>query len=367
MDKKLKNLKDVMSVQTTSHNVKQMNKYIRSFVKNIPDCVLYKNNGNLYVTRGDADVYPCVVAHTDTVHDIEKEFYVQRHKDVLYAINGDYERVGIGGDDKVGVFVALEILRTTPNCKVAFFRDEEIGCVGSKLADMSFFDDVAFVMQCDRQGYADFVNEIFYEKLFSDEFSKAIAPLLDKYGKVESDGGMTDVWQLTENGIDVCVANMSCGYYDPHTDNEYIKIPEVMATLALVKEICETMGDRQWIIKDRGGYYANGYYGKDYYKKKSTSYRKYGKDAWDDWDGITPDDTTATTDTWKDDTLVPEASCEQCDTFGEVCYDDTVDAYWCFGCQDYVREEMLSFITTDTKLLNAYDKDEEDNETDTPF
>jgi len=375
MDKKLKNLKDVMAVQTTSYNVKLMNKYIREFVKNIPDCKLYKNHGNLYVTRGNADIYPCVVAHTDTVHDIHKEFYVQRHKDVLYAINGDYERVGIGGDDKVGVFVALEILRTTPNCKVAFFRDEEVGCVGSKVADMTFFKDVAFVLQCDRQGYADFVNEIFYETLFTDEFSQAIAPLLDKYGKVESDGGMTDVWQLAENGLDVCCANMSCGYYDPHTDNEYIKINEVMATLSLVKEICESFGDKKWEITDRGGYYSNyGSYGGYGKSKDKYGYRRYGggiehvsRDAWDDWDGITPHSSESHENDWAEDNEVREATCTICNGKEKVCYDDSVDAYWCYGCEDYIREEMLEFDgNVDPKLLNAYDDSEDDND-DVPF
>lgn len=348
MNQRLKNLKDVMAVQTTSYDVKLMNKYIRGFVKNIPDCTLYKNQGNLYVTRGDADIYPCVVAHTDTVHDIEKEFHVQRHKDVLYAINENYERVGIGGDDKVGVFVALEILRTTPICKVAFFRDEEVGCVGSKLADMDFFKDVAFVLQCDRQGYSDFVNSIFYEKLFTDEFSKAIEPMLDNYSKVESDGGMTDVWQLTQNGLDVCCANMSCGYYDPHTDNEYIKINEVMLTLDLVKEICETLGDKKWEISDRGGYYDrySGYgyggYGRSRRNDNTYIYRRYGgggtKDEWeDDWNS-TPA---------KDETNLDGIVCTQCDGKDKVDYDDSFDAYWCYGCEDYVRDELLEFPIKD--------------------
>ena len=342
-----------MAVQTTSYNVKLMNKYIREFVKEIPDCKLYKNHGNLYVTRGNADIYPCVVAHTDTVHDIHKEFHIKRHKDIYYAINQDIERVGVGGDDKVGVFVALEILRTTPNCKVAFFRDEEVGCVGSKLADMTFFDDVAFVMQCDRQGYTDFVNEIFYEDMFNKEFSDGISDLLTKYGKVESDGGMTDVWQLAENGLDVCCANMSCGYYDPHTDNEYIRISEVLATLDLVKEICETMSDKRWLIEDRGGYTSrySGYGGSygSYGKSKGGSYRRYGggiesvsRDAWDDWDGVTPYNEDKEDDKWNDEPI-PSATCLQCESHGEVCYDDTVDAFWCFGCEDYIREEMLEF------------------------
>lgn len=27
-------------------------------------------NGNIYVIKGNADLYPCIVAHMDTVHDI---------------------------------------------------------------------------------------------------------------------------------------------------------------------------------------------------------------------------------------------------------------------------------------------------------
>lgn len=370
MDIRLKNLKDVMAVQTTSYNVKKMNKYIKDFVKTVPDCKIYKNHGNLYVTRGRADLYPCVVAHTDTVHDIVRDFHVQRHKDVLYAINGKYERVGIGGDDKVGVFVALEILRTTPVCKVAFFRDEEVGCQGSKVADMSFFEDVSLVLQCDRQGYADFVNNIFYTELFPQEFSTAIAPLLEKYGRVESDGGMTDVWQLAENGLKVACANMSCGYYDPHSDNEYIKISEVFATLDFVAEVVNTLGDQKWTITDRGGYYNNYTYGR---YSHTHSYRRYGGgaesnsgrlDEWDDWDGHGGTvNKTSTEDSWDEDHKIVGAECTQCadPSASDIAYDDTQGMYWCHGCQDYVREEMIDFSGVDEGIVNAYVSEDPDS------
>ena len=41
------------------------------------------------------------------------------------------------------------ILRHQPVCKVAFFSQEEIGCVGSGKADMTFFKDVGYVFQKD--------------------------------------------------------------------------------------------------------------------------------------------------------------------------------------------------------------------------
>ena len=353
---KLERLKEVMAVQTTSYNVKLMNDYIIGYVNELGNCKVRKKDGNLYVTKGEADVYPCVVAHTDTVHDIEKALHVVEVDGVLLSVNDKYERCGIGGDDKVGIFVALETLRNTDACKVAFFRDEEVGCVGSKLADMKFFDDVAFVMQCDRQGYEDFVNEIFYTKLYSEEFSNAIQGLLYKYGRVESDGGMTDVYQLADNGIGVCVANMSCGYYDPHSDNEYIVINEVFASADFVQELCNNLGDSRWEISpiERESYpkksSLSSRYMEDLY---DDSYREYGKGKVNrTYNQHLPDDWTWGDEEYNDKVnqggyLIKDAVCKCCGGKEQLSYDETIDRYFCFGCDDYAYESDIEFNDTE--------------------
>jgi tripeptide aminopeptidase len=363
---RLDRLKDVMAVQTTSYNTRLMNDYILKYVKELGGCKVIKKDGNIYVTKGKADIYPCVVAHTDTVHDIEKELHVIQVEDVLLSVNDKYERCGIGGDDKVGIFVALELLRNTSACKVAFFRDEEVGCVGSGLADMKFFDDVAFVLQCDRKGYEDFVNEIFYSKLYSDEFSNAIQGLLFKYGRVESDGGLTDVYQLTENGLDVCVANLSCGYYDPHSDNEYIKIHEVFATSELVQELANDLGDRRWDMPraDRESYSNfTGGYGDEWNSATSRhdtgNYRAYGKSkAKKSYNDHLPDEWT-----WEDEDkskggyLVPDATCGCCGGKEKLSYDETISRYFCFGCDDYVFDEDVEFSSEKSDNVRQYIED----------
>ncbi len=323
MKRELKQLTDVMSVQTTSYDTKRMNKFILNFVSKVKGAKAYKKNGNIYVTKGESDNYPCVVAHTDTVHDIEKEFIVQRHKDVLYAINDKYERVGVGGDDKVGIFVALQVLVNTDNVKVAFFRDEEVGCVGSKVAHMEFFKDVGFVLQCDRKGYADFVSSIYSTKLYDSDFSSAVAPYLKEFDRVEADGGLTDVYQLAQNGLEVAVANMSCGYYEPHTELEYIKISEVFRTLDFVQALVDDLGGTRFTIstKDRevlaGGYSGYG------------RYSRYGG-----WDSFYDEPKDTKTDT-------KELVCTCCGTYGEIEYDDSVGMHWCYGCMDYVDSEDI--------------------------
>lgn len=243
---RLQRLISTLYVQTKTYNTTEMQEFIINFCENL-DVKLINDAGNIYITKGESDTYPCIVAHTDTVHDLVAFFEIYKSGNRLFSIDGDsMERVGIGGDDKVGVFVALEMLLTQEYCKVAFFKDEEHGCLGSREADMEFFDDVCFVLQCDRAGYNDFIHEINFVELYDNAFSEAISPILTKYKRKEKCGGLTDVMQLKENGLKVCCANMSCGYYDPHTDNEFVDIDDVNSTLKLVEELFDLLKHRVW-------------------------------------------------------------------------------------------------------------------------
>lgn len=67
--------------------------------------------------------------------------------------------------------------------KCAFFVGEETGCVGSGRAEMDFFNDCCFVIQCDRMGNSDIVTRINCTPLCSEEFIMAVEP--EKYGYSE--------------------------------------------------------------------------------------------------------------------------------------------------------------------------------------
>lgn len=127
MNKKL--LMDVLSVQSYSGQESKMNAYIKEWCKNNGlKCRAHK--GNLYIVKGKSDLYPCYVAHTDTVHPIIKDMDrldIIEHKGVLIALDDDFQQTGIGGDDKVGIYMALRMLKRLPVCKVAFFHSEEVG------------------------------------------------------------------------------------------------------------------------------------------------------------------------------------------------------------------------------------------------
>lgn len=209
-------------------------------------------NGNIYATKGKSKNFPAFVAHTDTVHKIiqtglpNNRLHVSEYNDHLFALTPECKQTGIGGDDKVGVYLALRMLKKLDACKVAFFYGEEIGCVGSRQATISFFKDCSFVLQGDRRGYGDFVTEIGGKNLSSEKFQSAVLPILEMYGFKFTSGAMTDVEALANANVGISVANVSCGYYNPHTSSEVVKISDVASVERMFIDIANELSTCRW-------------------------------------------------------------------------------------------------------------------------
>lgn len=216
-------LKQLYCVFSPSRNEHKMRRFIkRHIAQNIPGArVTQDASGNLYVTKGDADSYPCLCAHMDQVQHLHpKDFTCVEGDDVIFGYSPKMRKqCGLGADDKNGLFIALTCLQRYYVLKCAFFVAEEIGCVGSSNADVHFFDDCRFCVQIDRRGNADMVTSISYSDICSDNFIEATKCV--DYGYAVSTGLMTDVEALRENGVICSCINLSCGYYEPHTDYEF--------------------------------------------------------------------------------------------------------------------------------------------------
>lgn len=233
MDKLLHQL---LSVRTKSGHCELMIEFIKSIH---PEAVEDKK-GNLYITKGTGP-YPCAVAHMDTVHDFKAHIYPIEINGIITGMDPTTMRqTGIGGDDKCGIYACLCLLHWLPSIKVAFFVDEEIGCMGSREADMEFFKDCKFVLMADRRDNCDFVNDI-QGPLSSKAFQRAVEPLMKKRKFKFCTGMFTDVMALRDKKVGVSCANMSAGYYRPHSEGEYIIIDDMMNTIYLMYEICTTL------------------------------------------------------------------------------------------------------------------------------
>ena len=229
-------------IHSKSGHEGKIRKFIWNWVKqNVPEAKIECDKpGNIYVTKGKSETYPCIVAHMDQVQDRHSnDFIAYEAEDIIIGFSPKHkEQQGLGADDKVGIWVGLKCLQKFDCLKLCFFIEEEVGCRGSEQADMDFFKDCRFVIEPDRKGDSDLITQIGWTSLCSDEFLKDIG--FKKFGYFEEDGMMTDVETLKDNGLAISCINLSCGYYKPHTDQEFVLKPAVSNCLAFVEHIIET-------------------------------------------------------------------------------------------------------------------------------
>ena len=243
-------LKKLFCIHSKSGKEGKIKRFIWNWVKqNVKGCRIEEDKvGNLYITKTKTSknrkeeelTYPCIVAHLDQVQEKHsKDFICLESEDIIIGYSPKRrEQQGLGADDKCGIWIALKCLKEYDNLKVAFFVGEEIGCKGSSKANMEFFADCRFVIEPDRRGYNDLITSISWTSLCSDEFLNDIG--YKDYLYKETDGLITDIEALKENNLAISCINLSCGYYQPHTDHEFVVKADLLNCLNFIRHIFET-------------------------------------------------------------------------------------------------------------------------------
>jgi di/tripeptidase len=262
MARDLQLLKEVLSVPTHTYQEDLMVQFIVDWLKsnNIEHYV--DEHLNVYAIKQTGElpedfVFPCVIAHTDTVHkldtiNVREEMLPNTEGELklsLKAYNDSGNPTGIGGDDKCGVFACFELLKELPNLKAAFFVSEETGCHGSKMADPSFFTNVGYAIQFDAPENWMVTETCYGAKLFDRE-----SEFFEKCDKVITEGmsnrkymihPYTDVYAL-KTKFDFSCINISIGYYDYHTKNEYVVVEDTFNGIDVGKQMIELLGYQKY-------------------------------------------------------------------------------------------------------------------------
>jgi putative aminopeptidase FrvX len=231
MERNLDLLKQVLSVPTKTYQEGLMIEFICHWLEQNGIPFYLDTFNNVYALKQtDENVthFPCVVAHTDTVHaidtiNVKEEMLPNAQKEIklaLKAYNDNGNPTGIGGDDKCGVYACLELLKELPNLKAAFFVAEETGCKGSFNSDPEFFKNVGYVIQFDAPE-----NNMISEYLMS------------KYHRHP----YTDIYPLNQR-YGISCFNISIGYYNYHTKNEYVVVDDTYNGIKVGKLMIEELG-----------------------------------------------------------------------------------------------------------------------------
>ncbi len=268
--KNLEKFKELLAVPSKTYQEEDMVEYLCDELDTIPNVSYYRDEMmNIYVTKGEleeGEYYPMFIAHTDTVHNKVDKIIVKEENLVrpntfgktfddkkvpsLKAYLEDGTPTGIGGDDKCGIFICLELLKSLDKVKVGLFVSEETGCHGSSKCDESFLQDVGYITQYDAPG-----NHLISEicsgvRLFdrdSEFFEKTIKVIENGFGNemLIQSHPYTDVSQLKKK-IDVSCINMSCGYYNMHSKQEFVSIEDVEKAINVGKLMVENLGYKKY-------------------------------------------------------------------------------------------------------------------------
>lgn len=171
-----------------------------------------------------------LTAHMDTVHkEPVREIREVIDKKGRHIISSPQ---GIGGDDRCGVYMILEIIKEHKP-SILFCEDEEIGGIGAdKFCRTKYLDELfnmKFLVELDRMNAND---AVFYD-CDNDDFIMFVEK---ETGFKESWGTFSDI-SVIAPACGISAVNLSCGYYKQHTLEEYVVWEEMLAAIEATKKL----------------------------------------------------------------------------------------------------------------------------------
>lgn len=211
--------------------IKEATEYVKSFSLD-PICAYYQTESNESITGIEKDTIE---------KELTEDAKIIEVKGTLRLKEGIDDRV-LGGDDKCGIFIALEIAKNNISMpmKLLFTVEEEIGCIGIShfiKHNKDFFADVAYSLTIDRKGSGDLLHKQLGVKSCNSRFAGilAIHGLNAGIDVNITDGNVADVIYIRDE-VPQSV-NMSAGYYSAHTSSEYIVLSDVRRIITWVNNI----------------------------------------------------------------------------------------------------------------------------------
>ena len=196
-----------------------------------------------------------LVAHMDTVHK-EQCNIIENKNGVISSPQG------IGGDDRCGVFIIMNLLKEY-NCSVLLCEEEEKGGVGArKFIKTDYINnlDVNFMIEFDRNGN----NDAVFYSCDNKDFIKFVE---DNTNFFETGGSFSDISVLMP-AAKLAAVNLSSGYYKAHTPAEYVIYEEMFDTIDAAKNLIDAECNEpfEYVEKkyDWSKWYSSGKYANNY-------------------------------------------------------------------------------------------------------
>ena len=247
-------VEQLLSISGESGNERKVREYVKAKLTPFVDNISIDRNGNLLAEKtyrsGNG---PTILlnAHLDTVYELEPNRTIIKDGPIWSSSEGI-----LGADDRAGVAVLLHIAEHlfhssfSGKVKFIFTVEEECGLVGAQQIDEYFLWGTDAAIVVDRRGKGDIVISCRGYIPFCDEsygdFFEDVAKTKGFSGWANTNGGSSDTRVWAEHGIQS--VNLSVGYGNEHTEEEYLDVEAAYGTAKLIKgvfensrELCEVL------------------------------------------------------------------------------------------------------------------------------
>jgi putative aminopeptidase FrvX len=275
---KLLNIHGVSGQETAVHD------YLKPILTNLMDTAITDTYGNLLAQKkvGNGEGATVLLsAHMDTVKNVYADRKLIENNGVITSDKG-----ALGADDRAGIAIILTVLRNLDKLsfngtiKVAFSREEEIGCVGSSQINKEWYSDVDLAIVVDRRGNRDIV--VGCGMAFCSDavgvFMENVAHLAGMPNWECVEGGISDAMTFAENGVNSI--NLSAGYMNEHTEREFVVVQDMRDTVRLILQALAVIND---LYKTFGEVPYENSWVKAWYPKGGYSNSTYFEDNYSDW------------------------------------------------------------------------------------
>ncbi len=231
-------------VNTPSYSENRITPMVIKILLNSGFKVSMDEHWNIIASNGNTrngEKLPLLCAHADTVNDSKGARVKLVYNNMRKVIHTSKFSEVLGGDDKCGIAIILRLAEMAKKDGLKFVvlitRGEEVGVGAGKLNE-SIFDLCEYSIVIDRRGSGDIVHNIYGQELCSKEFALWVEDMAPESIKTRKISSMhSDAAELAEW---LEVVNLSCGYYDPHSDYEFVDVRDMHSALIWVKRIITT-------------------------------------------------------------------------------------------------------------------------------
>jgi len=187
------------------------------------------NYGNLFVTILDGKEEPAAAftSHTDSVHfdapgedQLAQTLTVSNGNRMLHLADPDNDDC-LGADDGTGIWLMLNMIEAGVPGLYCFFRDEEIGRLGSEWSirhEPERYAAIDMMLSFDRKGTQDIITHQMGARCCSELFAEQLSAAIHPECAPDDTGSFTDSYSFM--GMIPECTNVCVGYYHQHTGDE---------------------------------------------------------------------------------------------------------------------------------------------------